>query len=166
LKQKVPVPTVTATTSSRFYGASVALSRNGETGIVGVPRALGKSGFMTTGMAFRLCLPQPLSTSDDDLGDAGSILNYTCPNLDLPHLSWTSSAFWFSWDSWSGKLLALVATIALCLCILFYEHNQRRPGQQDRRRQERHRFERVPDNDDYEYDNIELRVIQEEMEGF
>ena len=156
LKQKIPVPTLAATTSTaRFYGASVALSRNGEVGIVGVPRALGKSGFMTTGTAFGLCLPPPPKLySDDDV----LRVNYTCPNLELPSVSWKSSAFWFSWDSMSGKLLALAATIALCLFILFYGNKR---SDQSGRRRNNQRFELLPNSPSDDYD-IELRVIQEE----
>jgi hypothetical protein len=160
LKQKIPVPTIIATTgSSRFFGASVALSRNGQVGIIGVPRALGKSGYMTTGTAFGLCLPPPPEQLDGIHDGDWPYTNYSCPTLDLPLVSWTSPAFWFSWDSTSGKVVALVGTVALCLCIVF--GGKKRHDQRPDRRHRTHRFELLSTSPSDEYD-IELRVIQEE----
>jgi hypothetical protein len=153
LKQRIPVPTLIATASTtRFYGASVALSRNGEVGIVGVPRALGKSGFMTTGTAFGLCLPPPPELNGDMLR-----VNYTCPNLELPSVSWESAAFWFSWDSMSGKLLALAATVALCLFILFYDNKRTdRTGRRRDSNRSNHRFELLSNSPSDDYVNRKL----------
>jgi FG-GAP repeat len=147
LREKIPVPTLVATSAS-FSGTAVALSRNGRAGVVGVPRALGRTGYMTAGSAFGVCLPKPeVSTS----------FNYTCPDLDLPSVSWKDvKAFWFSWDSDSGKILALMGTLILCGFILFYrsKHQQQ---------QRRHVFERLSTEAGHEYE-LELHVIQEESE--
>jgi hypothetical protein len=148
LKEKIPVPTLIPSTTS-FSGAAVALSRNGRVGVVGIPRALGRNGYMTTGSVLTLCLPEP----EEDNADF-----YTCPDLDLPAVSWTDvKAFWFSWDSNSGKILAFIGTMLLCLLILFYgsKHHQQR-----RRRYVFHQIstEATQEND------IELRAIQEESE--
>ena len=149
LKEQIAIPSIPSTSSTSFYGASVALSRNGEKGVVGVPRALGRNGYSTTGTAMGLCLPEPSM-------EEGMVANYTCPDLQLPALTWTSAAFWLSWDSNSGKILGFVATIIVCLFILCY-------GTKRQPQQRRHRFhllstEAVNDNE------LELQVIQENSE--
>jgi hypothetical protein len=147
MKQEISIPSITSAGSSHIFGAAVALSRDGTKGVLGVPRALGKSGYVTSGTAMGLCLPE----RNDNDG-----VHYTCPALQLPSVSWTSKSFWFSWDSDSGKILAFVGTILVCLFILFY-------GTKRQRNQRRHRFQLVSAQAVNEYE-MELRVIREDTE--
>ncbi|KAG7372517.1 FG-GAP repeat-containing protein [Nitzschia inconspicua] len=145
LRERIPVPTLLPTAPST-HGAAVALSRNGRVGVVGVPRALGRGGHVATGAALGLCLPDP--------GTGTTTLDFTCPELDLYAVSWKDlRAFWFSWDSDSGKALALIGTVILCLCILFCRFKRRQHRQ-------RYLFQRLPTEPAQEHE-MELQVIQE-----
>lgn len=135
---KYPVPT-----NPGYAGGTVALSGDGSLGVVGVPQALGKSGFIL-GAAFAICFPEIAG------GHNRTITIYECPHLHLFPVPWYSLGFW-NWDSSSGRILALTIAVLISLFLLQYRRKRQRPPQArqtsstrlGRRQQQRHETARL-----------------------